>query len=153
MGRPDLWLCLRRGDLGNERGEEVGELLFGAAADLHDVFVVDGFGSLPSGGYDAGGHVGDEGDAEDLEAHVAGDDGLVDGGHADEVGAEGAEGADLCRGLEGGSEDGEVDACGELEALTGGLFDGEGAKARRVGGGHVEEALACAGNHAKAGFV
>ena len=45
---------------------------------------------------------------------MAGDDGFVDGGHADEVGAEGAEGADLGRGLEAGAEDGEVDACGEF---------------------------------------
>ena len=35
-----------------------------------------------------------------LESHVAGDDGFVDGGHADEVGAEGAKGADLGWGLE-----------------------------------------------------
>ena len=80
----------------DEGGEEAGELLLGAAADVHDVFVVDGFVE------DAGGHVGDEGDAEDFDAHVAGDDGFVDGGHADEVGAEGAEGADLGGGFEGG---------------------------------------------------
>ena len=102
---------------------------------------------------DTGGHVGDEGDAEDFEAHVAGDDGFVDGGHADEVGAEGAEGADLGGGFEAGAEDGEVDAFGELESLAGGLFDGEGAEARRVGGGHVEEALAGAGDHAKRGSL
>ena len=142
-----------RGDLLDQCGEEAGELLFCAAADLHDVFVVDGFGGFLSGGDDAGGHVGDEGDAEDFEAHVAGDDGLVDGGHADEVGAEGAEGADLGGGLEAGAEDGEVDAFGEVEALAGGLFDGEGAEARGVGGGHVEETLAGAGDGGEAGFV
>ena len=67
--------------------------------------------SMVSAG-DAGGEVGDEREAEDLDAHVAGDDDLVDGGHADEVGAKGAEGADLGGGFEGGAEDGEVDAFG-----------------------------------------
>ena len=32
--------------LGDEGGEEGGELAFDAAADLHDVFVVDGLGCL-----------------------------------------------------------------------------------------------------------
>ena len=50
------------------------------------------------------------GEAEDFDAHVAGDDDLVDGGHAYEVGAEGSEGADLGGGLVAGAEDGEVDA-------------------------------------------
>ena len=140
-------------DLGDQGGEEAGELLFCAAADFHDVFVVDGFSCLLSGGDDSGGHVGDEGDAEDFEAHVAGDDGLVDGGHADEVGAEGAEGADFGGGFEAGAEDGEVDAFGELEALARGFFDGECAEARRVGGGHVEETLAASVDHGETGFV
>ena len=84
---------------------------------------------------------------------MAGDDDFVDGGHADEIGAEGAEGADFSGGLEAGAEDGEVDAFGEEELLAGGLFDGEGAEAGGVGGGHVEEALAGAGDHAEAGLV
>ena len=92
-------------------------------------------------GEDAGGHVGDEGETEDFDAHVTGDDDLVDGGHADEIGAEGAEGADFGGGLEAGAEDGEIDAFGEEELLAGGLFDGEVAEAEGVGGGHVEEAL------------
>ena len=139
--------------MGDQRGEEAGELFFGAAAYLHDVFVVDGFGGFLSGGDDACGRVGDERDAEDFEAHVAGDDGLVDGGHADEVGAEGAEGADLGGGFEGGSEDGEIDAFGELEALACGLFYGEGAETWGVGGRHVEEALAGAGDCGEAGLI
>ena len=49
-----------------------------------------GFGGLLSGGDDAGGHVGDERDAEDIQTHVAGDDDLVDGRHADEVCAKAA---------------------------------------------------------------
>ncbi len=73
---------------------------------------------------------------------MAGDDDFVDGGHADEVGAEGAEGADLGGGLEGWAEDCEVDAFGEGEALFVRLGDGERTETRRVGGGHVEEALA-----------
>ena len=106
-----------------------------------------------AGGDDSGGHVGDEGDAEDFDAHVAGDDDLVDGGHADEVGAEGAEGADLGGGFEGGAEDGEVDAFGEGEALLVGFGDGEGAEPGRVGGGHVEEALGRSRTSRKTRFV
>ena len=135
------------GDLGDEGGEEGGELFFGVAAGLHDLLVVDGLVE------DAGGHVGDQREAEDVEAHVAGDDDLVDGGHADEVGAEGAEGADLGGGFEAGAEDGEVDAFGEEELLPGCFLDGEGAEPERVGGGHVEEALPGAWDHAEAGFV
>ena len=112
-------------DLRDQRGEEAGELFFCSAAYLHDVFVVDGFGGFVSGRDDAGSRVGDERDAKDFEAHVAGNYGFVDGGHADEVGAEGAEGADLGGGFEAGAEDGEVDAFGELEALAGGFLDGE----------------------------
>ncbi len=45
MGHPRLRLC-GDGDLWDEGGQEAGELAFGAAAYLHDVFVVDGFGGL-----------------------------------------------------------------------------------------------------------
>lgn len=93
-------------DLGDECGEEAGELMFDAAAGLHDFGVVDGFVE------DSGGHVGDEGEAEDFKAHVAGDDDFVNGGHADEVGSEDAEGADLGGGFVAGAEHGEVDAFG-----------------------------------------
>src|SRR6266851_2923380 len=134
-------------ELGDEGGEEVGELAFDTAAYLHDLFVIDGLVE------DTGGHVGDDGEAEDLEAHVAGDDDLVDGGHADEVGAEGAEGSDLCGGLVAGAEDGEVDAFVEGPALSGGFGDGQLAQGGGVGGGHVEEALACRGEEAEAGLV
>jgi len=133
--------------LGDEGGQEAGELLFDLPAGLHDLFVVERLIE------DAGGHVGDQREAEDFEAHVAGDDDLVDGGHADEVCAEGAEGADLGGGFKAGAEDGEVDAFGEVELLADGLFDGEVAETERVRGGHVEEALAGAGDHGEAGFV
>ncbi len=108
---------------------------------------------------DAGGGVGDEREAEDLEAHVAGDDDLVDGGHADEGGAEGAEGADLGGGLVGGAEDGEVDALGEREALRGRPRRGEccgGLGSRRWScrrsGGRRWEAPGT-GEHGEAGVV
>jgi hypothetical protein len=133
--------------------EQAGELFFCAAAYFHDVLVVDGIGSLLPGGDDSGGHVGDEGYTEDFEAHVAGDDGFVDGGHAYEVGAEGLEGADFGGSFEGGAEDGEVDALRKWKVLAGGLFEGQGAEARRVGGGHVEEPLAGPQGHAETRFV
>ncbi len=110
------------GDLRDESGEEAGELLFCVAARLHDFFMIDLLVE------NAGCHVGYERESQDFETHVAGYDDLVNGGHADEVGSKGAEGADLCGGLEAGAEDGEVDAFGEEKLLSGGLFDGEGSE-------------------------
>src|SRR3954463_9770063 len=89
--------------LWDEGSDEAGELAFDTMADLHDFFMVDGFVE------DAGCHVGDDGEAENLYAHVAGNDDLVDGGHTDEIGAKGAEGADLGWGLVAWAEDGEID--------------------------------------------
>ena len=89
----------------------------------------------------SGGHVGDDGEAEDFEAHVAGNDDFVDRGHAYEIGAEGAEGSDLGGGFVAGAEDGEVDAFVEGPVLFGGFGDGKFAQGGGVGGGHVEEAL------------
>jgi hypothetical protein len=80
--------------------EESGEAGFGEAAYLHDFEVVQGFGG------NSGGEVRYQRDAQDIEAHVACDEHLVDGGHADEVGTEGAEGADLGWRLERWAEDG-----------------------------------------------
>ena len=137
----------RGGQLGDEGDEERGELGFDAAADVHDLFVVDGLVEY------SGGHVGDDGEAEDLDAHVPGDDDFVDGGHADEIGTEGAKGSYLGGGFVAGAEDGDIDAFVELPALRGGLFDGQFAEGRRVGGGHVKEALACTGDGGEAGLV
>ena len=134
-------------DLGQECREQSGEEGCGALAGEEDVGVVDWRGS------DAGGGVGDEREAEDVEAHVAGDDDLVDGGHADERGAEGAEGADFGGGFEGGAEDGEVDALLQRVALTFGFGESECAQSGGVGGGHVEEALGGAGAGGKAWLV
>ena len=144
---------LLRYDLGDQSSEKAGELLFDAMADLHDIFVVDGVGSFLSVGGDSGGHVGDEGEAEDFETHVAGDDDFVDGGHADEIGSEGAEGANFGGSFEAGTEDSEVDAFGEEELLAGSFFDGEGAEAEGVGGGHIEEALGRGSDEGEAGLV
>jgi hypothetical protein len=120
--------------LGDEGGEEASELAFDAAAYLHDFLVVDGFVE------DTSGHVGDYGEAEDFDAHVPGDDDLVDRGHADEISAKGAEGADLGGGLVAWAEDGEIDALVESPGLLGGFGDGQLAQGGGVGRGHVEEA-------------
>ena len=84
---------------------------------------------------------------------MAGDDDLVDGRHADEVGSEGAEGADLGGSFEGGAEDGEVDAFGEGEALLLRFGDREGSESGGVGHGHVEEALSGFGADGEARLV
>ena len=64
---------------------------------------------------------------------VAGEDHLGDGRHADGVGAERAERADLGRGLEARAGGGEVDALGELDAerVGGGAADARAAPGRR----------------------
>jgi hypothetical protein len=112
------------GDLGNEGLKERGEVSLGAETHLHDLFVVDGLVDH------SGGEVGDEGEAEDVEAHVTGDGDLVDSGHADEVGAEGAEGADLGGRLVGWTKDGEVDAFGKADVLARSFGLGEGSEGR-----------------------
>ena len=62
------------------------------------------------------GEVGDGRDGSHAQPGVAGEDRLVDRRHADRVGAQGAEGADLGRRLEARPADGEVDALGEVDA-------------------------------------
>src|SRR6516225_10288400 len=123
MGHP---FCGSSSDLRDEGGEEAGELGGDSLARLHDLVVVDGLVEY------AGGHVGDDGESEDLDSHVAGDDDLVDGGHSDEVGSEGAEGADLGGGFVAGAENGDVDAFVEGPRLAAGLIARELAQARRV---------------------
>src|ERR1700710_239209 len=78
---------------------------------------------------------------------MPGNDDLVHGGHADEVGSKGPEGADLGGSLVAGTEDGEGDAFVELPALPVCFVAGELTKSGGVGLGHVEEPLA------KTGFV
>ena len=84
---------------------------------------------------------------------MTGDDDLVHGRHADEVGSQDAEGADFGRGFEAGAEDGEVDTFGEEELLPDSFLDSQGAEMQGVGGGHVEETLACVGDHTEARLV
>jgi len=119
---------------GDKGGKQTGELALDTQACLHDLFVVDGFVE------DAGGHVGDQREAEDFDSHVAGDDDLVDRRHADEVGSKSAEGADLCGGLIAGAEDGKIDAFGEEDVLFRSFGLSHAAQSRRVGSGHVEKA-------------
>ena len=87
-------------------------MFFCAAADFHHVFMMDCLGFFLSCSDYSCCHVGDEGDTEDFDSHVACDDGFVDGGHADEIGSEGAECTDFSRGFEAGADDGEVDSFG-----------------------------------------
>ena len=102
-------------NLGDESGQKSDELALDAAPCLHDLFVVDGFVE------DAGGHVGDQREAEDFDSHVAGDDDLVNGRHADQIGSKGAEGTDLGGSLVAGTENREIDAFGERDVLLRGL--------------------------------
>src|SRR3954447_5552069 len=62
------------------------------------------------------GEVRDGRHADDPQPAVPGQDHLGDGRHAHRVGAEGAEGPDLRRGLEARPGGGEVDALGQLDA-------------------------------------
>src|SRR4051794_18323372 len=62
------------------------------------------------------GQVRDGGDRDRLQAGVAGQDHPRHGGHADGVGAQRAEGADLRRGLEARAGGGQVDALGQVDA-------------------------------------
>jgi len=101
----------------------------------------------------AGGEVGDAGDAEDFDSHVAGDDGFRDGGHSYQGCAEGTEGEDFGWGFKAGAGDGEVNAFGEREAFGFGGLLGEGAEAAGVGFGHVEKTQARVGLEAEAGLV
>ncbi len=137
-------------DKSEEKGGETG---LGAATDGEHLVVIDELGGAVRLGGDASRKIGDEGEAENGEAHVAGDDDFVHGGHADEGGAEGAEGADLGGGFEGRAEDGEIDAFGKGDALLGCFSLGEGAESDRVGGGHIEEAFGGAGAGGEAGLI
>jgi hypothetical protein len=86
--------------------------------------------------------VGDGRDGGHAHAGVARDDRLVDGRHPDRVGAHGAKGADLGRGLEARPADGEVDALGQVDPEVGGaraqLIEERGV----VGAGQAGEARA-----------
>ena len=84
---------------------------------------------------------------------MAGDDDLMDGGHADEIGAEGTEGADFGRGFERGTENGEVDAFGEVSALAVSFLAGEGAEGGGVGPGMSKKRWPAPGRVANRGSL
>jgi hypothetical protein len=89
---------------------------------------------------EAGGLVGDRGDRGDAEAEEAGEDDFRNGGHAHGVGAEGADGADLGRGFEGGAGIPGVDAFGQWDALGLCRRPERRAEGGVVGVGHGDEA-------------
>src|ERR1700722_9877110 len=108
--------------------QQISQLRLRACSGLDHFLVVDGLIE------DAGSHVGDAGDAEDFDAHVPGDDHLVNGGHADQVRAPGAEGSD-CRGrFVAGPGYAQIDS---FRDLGGGL--GQEAQPLRISLCHVEE--------------
>src|SRR5208282_1604667 len=88
--------------------------------------------------------VGDATDAQYTHAHVAGNDGLRHGGHADEIGAQTAKGANLGGRFEAGAGGSQIYAFVERDASKLGYAAGrllsQRAKLHRVGLGHVEKA-------------
>ncbi len=80
-------------ELGDDVCQQCGNARAGGCACLDD------FGVAQCGGGDAGGQVGDQGDAEDLHAGVACGDGFQGGGHAHQVRADHLGVLDLGRGL------------------------------------------------------
>jgi hypothetical protein len=102
---------LSGGDFGHEPLEQPGQPVLDLVADFGDLRVIQ----LRCA--QAGGQVGDAGDAQHLDSHVAGDDGLRHGGHADQGCAQRAEGANLGGGLVAGAADGQIDALGERKIL------------------------------------
>src|SRR5438128_11061955 len=78
-------------DSWNDGFQKSDKLIFYARAGLKDLFRSKG------GTRDAGGHVGDAGDAKNANAGVPCSQHLRHGGHADKVRAERAEGMDLRR--------------------------------------------------------
>ena len=78
-------------------------------------------------------HVRDQGEAEHSQSHVSGGDHLEHRRHADQVGAEGAVGADLGRGLERRPEQAGVDPLADRDSGLFAEFREAAAQARVVG--------------------
>ena len=87
----------------------------------------------------ASGEVGYAGDSEHLDAHVAGDDRLRHGRHADERCAEVAISANLCRGFKAGTADGKVNSLFQRHPLGFGRLVSDGAEPPGIGFAHIEE--------------
>ncbi len=121
---------------------------------------------------DAGGQVGDQADAEDLHAGLAGGDRLQGGAHAGQVAADGADHADLGRRLvvgagelhvdalverrvdlaahlaqPAGVEVGQVDEVGALDGGAAGQVDVVADQHRRAGRPGLLQAAAAVGQH------
>ena len=135
------------GNFEQEALEEAGKTLLDLAAGFEDLLVAERFGAQ------ACGEVGDAGDAENLNAHVAGDDGLRHRGHAHQGCTQSAEGADFSRGLEAGAADGDIDAFGDFETFGGSGFLGQDTEGFGIGLGHIEKAQAGAGAETEVGLV
>ena len=93
-------------------------------------------------GEHAGGHVGDAGQAKHFHAHLARHDRFGHRRHADGIGAENPERADLGRRLVAWPVDGDVDAVLERQADIAAGLVGQRAQAPRVHLGHVRKARA-----------
>ena len=91
---------------------------------------------------DAGGHVGGAGDAEDADAHVAGDDHFRDGGHADQVRADGFEVANFGGGFEAGAGKRCVDSFVNAEAEAFRFAQSDFAIRLEVSFAHIRKAWA-----------
>ena len=90
----------------------------------------------------AGGHVGDAGNSKDANAHVARGDDFGDGGHADEVGTDGAEVTNFGGSFVTWAGNRGVDAFVNFDAQELGFFEGYTAKRLGIGFGHVGKARA-----------
>lgn len=105
----------------------------GLFSGFQDFVVVEG------GGGDAGGPVGEAGEGDDGQSERAGLDGFEDGAHADGIGPEGAEHADLGRGFILRAAESGVNAFVEGHAEVGGGGADRGAPCGIVGVGEVNE--------------
>ena len=127
--------------LGDDLAEQAAHPAGGGLARLEDLLVVERLAAQ------AGGEVGDQADAEDLHARLAGGDRLERGAHADQVPAHDAGHPDLGGGLVVGP--GELDVDALVEARVDLLA--QRAQARAVEVGEVDEVGA--DDRARAGEV
>ena len=110
------------GDAGNEALEEPSEAMLHLASGLENFLMAELSCTQTRS------KIGDAGDAEDFNPHVAGDNGFGHGGHSNQRGAHGAEGTDLGGGLEAGPAHGQIDALGKFESFGCRGFVGQAAK-------------------------
>src|SRR5580704_4282985 len=123
-------------DLGDNFAQEADELGFHAFGGFEDFVVV---GQLVE---NAGGGVGNAGNAEGAEAGVARGDDFGSGGHANEIGADGAKIADFGGCFVAGAGEGGVYAFAEIDVKAAAGGESEFAEFLVVRVGHVGEARA-----------